>query len=65
MKDIINNLKNSNAWKIQLTMAINFISFKNTDEERVMQSKSDKIECVIYDEAGEVIEDLFESLLNR
>ena len=48
-----------------MTITINFISSKNTDEERVMHSKSDKIECVIYDNADEVMKDLFASLFNR
>ena len=52
-------------WKIQLTMAINFISSKDNDEERVMHSKSYHIEFLIYDNANEIIEELFESLLNR
>ena len=43
MKDVINNLKNSDIWTIQLTMAINIMSSKDTVEERVMHSKSDKI----------------------
>ena len=30
-------------WKTQLTIAINFISSKDTDKERVMHSKSDNI----------------------
>ena len=52
LKDILNNLKNSDSWKTQLTVAINFISSKNNDEERVMHSKSDNIEIMINDKAG-------------
>ena len=49
-------------WKIQLTIAINFIFFKdNNDEERDMQSKSDNIEIMMNREADEVIEEPFES----
>ena len=48
LKEIINNLEKSDAWKIQLTIAIDFISSKDTDEERVMHSKSDNV-MVIYD----------------
>ena len=49
-------------WKIQLTIAINFIFFKdNNDEERDMQSKSDNIEIMMNSEADEVIEEPFES----
>ena len=40
-KDIINNLKKFDTWKIQLTIAINFISSKDNDKERVMHSKND------------------------
>ena len=45
--------------------AINFVSSKNTDEERAMDSKSDKIEVMVYDKANEVIDKNFESLFNR
>ena len=54
-KDITNNLKKSDTWKIQLAIANNFISSLDNDEERVMHSKSDKIEIKISDEADEVI----------
>ena len=61
----LNNLKKSGTWKIQLTMANNFISSIDNDEERVMHSKSDNIEIMISDEADEVIKELFDSLKNR
>ena len=41
------------------------MSSKDNDEERVMHLKSDNIEFMIYDNAEEVIKELFESLLNR
>ena len=44
LKDIINNLKNSDTWKIQLTIANNFASSIDNDEEREMHSKSDNME---------------------
>ena len=50
LKDIINNLKKSDTWKIQLTIANNFISSIDNDEERVMHSKSDNIEIMINDQ---------------
>ena len=50
--------------KIQLTIAINFISSKDNDEERKMHSKSDNIEIIVCNKADEVIEKLFKSLLN-
>ena len=45
--------------KIQLTIAINFISSEDTDEEPVIHSKSDSIWIMIYDKADEVNEELF------
>ena len=39
LKDIINNLKKSDTWKIELTIAINFISSKGNKEKRVIRSK--------------------------
>ena len=54
LKDI-SNLKKPDTWKIQLTIAISFISSKDNDEERVMYLKSDNIEFMIYDN-----EELFE-----
>ena len=36
LKDIINNPKKSNSWKIQLAIEINLISSINNDEECVM-----------------------------
>ena len=65
LKDIINNLKKSDTWKIQLIMANNFISSINNDEERVMHSKCDNITITINDKADEVIKELFDSLTNR
>ena len=36
--DIINNLKKSDVWKIQFTIAVNCISSKDTEETHVMHS---------------------------
>ena len=65
LKDIINNLKKSNAWKFQLTMAINFLSSIDNDEGLLMHLKSDNKEIVINDGAGEVIINLFKCLKSR
>ena len=62
LKDIINDIEKSDAWKIQLTIATNFISSKDNDEEHVMHSKSDNVEIMINDQAGEVFENFFESI---
>ena len=42
-------------WKIQLTIANDFIPSIDNDEECVMHSKSDNIEIMINDKADEVI----------
>ena len=65
LKGSINNLKKSDTCKIQLTMAINFISPKDIDEQLVMHSKSGNIEIMIDDKANQVIEELFQSLHSR
>ena len=52
-------------WKIQLTMSINFISSKDSDETRNMHTKSNNIEIMVGSETDEIIEELFKSLLQR
>ena len=44
---MINDHKTQGEWKIQLTMAINFISSKDSEEIRTMYTKSDNIEIII------------------
>ena len=51
--------------KIQLIIKINFISSKDVDEERLMRSKSGNIEFMLYDNANEVVNELFQSLHSR
>ena len=65
LKDIKINRQKSDTWKNQLTLVINFVSSKDVDEEGVMHSKSDNIEFTLYDNANEVLNGLFESLLLR
>ena len=65
LEDVKINRKKSYVQKIQLKKPIKFISFKDTDEDRVMHSNSYNIEIMMYDKAGEVIKKLFESLLSR
>ena len=65
MRNIIIELQNSDTWKSQITIAINFISSKDTEEERVMHSNSDNIKFTSYNDANEVVHELFESLCSR
>ena len=55
----------SSEWKIQLTMAINFISSKDSDETLTMHIKSNNVEIMIGSETDAIIEDLFESFLQK
>ena len=57
--------ESSSEWKIQLTMAINFISSKDSDETRTMHTKSNNAEIMIGSETDEIIEDLLESFLQK
>ena len=57
--------KKCDIWKIQLSIAINFLSSKGLDEERVKHSKCDNVEMRINDEEDEVIKELFLSHLSR
>ena len=51
----------SSEWKIQLTIAINFISSKDSDETRTVHTKSHSVEIMMGSETDEIIEDLLES----
>ena len=62
MRDIIINLQKSGTWKVQLTIAINFISSKDADEEQVMHLESNNIEFMTYGNANNIADELFESL---
>ena len=63
MRNIIINLQNSDAWK--LSIAIDIISSKDAEEERVMDSMSNKIKFTSYNDTNEVVDELFELLRLR
>ena len=65
MSNIIFDIQISDAWKIQLTIAINFISSKYAEEEHVIHSISNKIKFTPYSDANEVIDERFESIHSR
>ena len=65
LSDIINDHKTQGEWKIHLTMAINFFSSKDFEETRTMYRKSDNIEVMMGNEIDKIIEDLFDSFLQR
>ena len=57
--------KTHGEWKIQLTMVINFISSKDSDEIRTMRAKSNNIKIMMGNETDEIIEELFKSLVQK
>ena len=62
----INDYKSKGEWKIQLTAEINFISLKpDSNETRVMHTKSDNEEIMVGSDTSKVIKELFKSLLQR
>ena len=63
--EVINYVTQYGEWKIQLTMSINFISSKDSDETRNMHTKSDKIEIMMGSETDDITDELFESLLQK
>ena len=65
MRDIIIDLQLSFTWKIHLTFAINFISSKDLEEERVMHWTSNNTKFTYYSDANEVVNELFESLCSK
>ena len=58
LRNVIIDLQNFDAWKIQLTIAITFISSKDGEEEGVMHSSSGNIKFTPYSDANDVIDEL-------
>ena len=50
--------KTQGEWKIQLSMTINFVSSKDSDEIRTMHTKSDNIYIMMGDETDEIIKEM-------
>ena len=62
---MIIDLQSSDTWKILLTIAINFISSKDTKKERVMYSTNDNMKFTTYKDVNKVVDDIFESLRSK
>ena len=66
LRELINDYKNKGEWKVQLVANINFISLKpGSDETRIMHTRSDNKEIMNGSDTDEVIEELFESFLQK
>ena len=62
---MINDHKTQGEGKVHSAMIINFVSSKDADEIRTMDTKSNNIEIMMGTEADESIKELFESLVQR
>ena len=69
LSDLINDHKairnESNEWKIQINMHVNFISSKNTGEIRTIYVRSDNEEIRSGNETDDIIKGLLNSFLNN
>ena len=66
LRELIEEYKLKEEWKVQLTIEVNFISLKpGSDETRIMYTRSDNIEITFGNDNNDIIEQLFESLLQK
>ena len=65
MRNVIIDLQNFDTRKIQLNIAINFISSKYVEEKSVMHSRSNNTKFISYNDGKKVVDQLFESLSLR
>ena len=57
--------KTQSEWKIQITIAVNFTSSKDSDETRTMHTKRNNVEIMMGSETDEIFEELFKSFLQK
>ena len=66
LTDMINDYKSEGEWKLQLTAEINFSSLTpDSNETRIMHTKSDNEEIMTGSNTNDVIKELFKSFLQR
>ena len=66
LANMIKYYKSKGEWKVQLTAEINFTFLKpDSNEKRIMHTKSDNAEIRIGDDTNDVIKELFKSFLQR
>ena len=65
LSSIIIDFQNSDTWKIQLTIVINFLSSKDAEKERVLHSRSNNMKITSYNDVNEVVDELFDWLRSR
>ena len=57
--------KTQGEWKIQLTMSINFICSKDSNETRTMYANSSNIDIMMGNKTDKIIKELFKSYLQK
>ena len=55
LADMINEHKNKDEWKIQISMSLNFVSSKDSNEVRTMYTKSDSADVLIGNTTDNII----------
>ena len=65
LRNIITHLQNSDACKIRLAIAINFIFLNDTEEEPVMHASSGNVNFTPYSDANDVIDRNFRNINER
>ena len=66
LRELTEEYKLKEEWKVQLKIEVNFISLKpGSDETRIMYTRSDNIEIMFGDDNDDIIDKLFESLLKK
>ena len=65
LRDMINDHETRREWKIQLTIQINFVSSKDSEETRTTHTKGYNIGIMMGNETDEIIKKLFDSLLQN
>ena len=65
LRDEIINLQKSGTWKVHLTIAINFVSSKDVDEESVMHSENSDTKFKTFDNVNDIVDDFSSHFFQR
>ena len=65
LKDLINDYKSKDEWKIQIIIKIVFVSFIDKNETQVMHTESDDIEIMNGTDTSDAINKLIDSFTKR
>ena len=65
LRDLIEFYNTKGEWKVQLSMAITFVSYINPNQVQLMHLKSDNVETMHGVDTDDTIQELFSSFLCR